>query len=60
MITKKYKFSIATPYIKSEWSEEVELEFDDDLSEDEIDDQVSEIYSDWLFRKNGGTYSEIN
>lgn len=36
MITRTYNFSIVTNKINSEISEDVELKFDDDLTEEEI------------------------
>ena len=59
MIQRKYRFSIATTYINSEWYEDVELEFDEDLTEDEIEQQVNDIYTEWLFEKNYGSWIEI-
>ncbi len=59
MITRKYKFSIATAYINSEWSEVVELEFDEDASEEDIEEQVNEIYQEWVNEKNYGSWVQI-
>lgn len=59
MITKKFKFSIATNYINSEWSEEVELQFADDVTEEEIENEVNEIYTEWLFEKNQGGWFAV-
>ena len=59
MITKKFRFSIATNFVRSEWTEDVELQFDDDATPDEIISQVDEIYSEWLFDKNRGSWYEI-
>lgn len=60
MITKKYYFSISTNKIGSETSDEVELQFDDDLTDEEIEKQVTEIYTGWLFENNYGGFNEIN
>lgn len=59
MITKKFKFSIGTMYINSTVTEIVELQFDDDATDDEIDDQVNEVYTEWLFERNTGSYVEV-
>lgn len=59
MITKKFRFSIATNFVRSEWTEDVELQFDDDATPDEINSQVDEIYTEWLFDKNSGSWYEI-
>lgn len=56
---KKYKFSIATPYINSIWEEEVEVEFADDATEEEIENSVTETYTEWLLEKNKGGWREI-
>ena len=55
----KFKFSIATNYINSEWSEEVELHFDDDATEEEIENEVNEIYAEWLVEKNQGGWTAV-
>lgn len=49
MIIRKYRFSIATTYIQSEYSQVMELQFDDNDTEEEIEQQVDEIYTQWLF-----------
>lgn len=59
MIARKFKFSIATNYINSEWSEEVELRFDDGTSEEEIEVQVNEVYTEWMSEKNQGGWVSI-
>ncbi len=53
-MTKKFKFTIATQYVRSAYSEEIELEFDDDATESEIDSEVDNAYSDWLSNHNYG------
>ncbi len=59
-ITKKFKFSIGTPYINSEYTETVEFEFEDDVTDEEIQNEMDEIYTEWLFQKNTGTWKSIN
>jgi len=59
MITRKFEFSIATNYINSDWTEEVELQFADDATEQEIEDEVNEIYIEWLNEKNQGGWVAI-
>lgn len=59
MITRKFSFSIATNYIRSEWKEEVELEFEDDATEEEIEDEVSAYYQEWLNENNHGGFSQL-
>lgn len=59
MKTKKYRFSIATRYINSEDYEIVELQFDDNATEDEINNEVSEIYQTWANERNQGYWKEV-
>jgi hypothetical protein len=58
-MTRKYKFTIATNRIGSEVSDEVELEFDDDSTEAEIEKQVNEIYVEWLCENNQGYFVAV-
>jgi len=60
MITKKYHFSISTNKAGSETSDIVELQFDEDATVEEIENQVTEIYTDWLFENNNGGFHELN
>lgn len=60
MIIKKYHFSISTNKIGSETSDIVELQFDDDVTIEEIEEQVIEIYREWLFENNNGGFHELN
>jgi hypothetical protein len=59
MKTKKVKFTIATNYVNSAWSETLEFTFDDDETDSEIESQIDEFYSDWLSEKNYGGWSII-
>lgn len=59
MITKKYKFTLATSKIGSEVSETVELQFYEDDSEQDIEDQVTQIYIEWVAEKNYGGFVEV-
>jgi protein-tyrosine-phosphatase len=54
MKTVKCKFTIATQYVKSEYSEEQEVQVESDATQDEIDDAVNEAYSEWLNNHNYG------
>lgn len=54
MSTVKYEFCISTNKVGSEVKEIVEIDLDDDLTEEEIDNQVGEVYTEWLFEKNQG------
>lgn len=59
MITRKYNFSIRTCYVGSEWQEEVELQFDDDSTKEEIEAEVDICYQEWLNENNYGCFYEI-
>ncbi len=56
---RKFEFCIATNKVGSEQKETVELEFDDDLTESEIEDQANEVYKEWLFENNEGWFKEV-
>ena len=49
-------FSLATPYVNSEWKEEIELQFDDDATIEEIENQIDEIYQEWVNERNNGCW----
>lgn len=56
----KYEFCIATNRIGSENKEIIEIDLEDDLTEEEIDNQVNEIYTEWLFEKNNGWCTRVS
>ena len=58
-MTRKFNFSIATTYVRSEWKEVVELEFDDDATEEEIEKETEEAYQLWLSEHNYGGWSAV-
>jgi hypothetical protein len=58
-MTRKFGFCIATNKVGSEQKEIVELDLDDDLTQEEINDQVGEIYNEWLIENNNGWFNEI-
>ena len=55
---RTYKFTIATNNIGSEYSQKVVLDFDEDATEEDIENQVSEAYTEWLNEHNCGGYEE--
>jgi len=59
MLTKKFTFTLSTKYVGSDHSEEVEFEFDEDATQDDIDNQVSESYERWVLEHNCGNWVEI-
>lgn len=54
-----FEFSVWTKYINSQVKENVELEFDDDATEDEIEDEVADIWDDWRNRQCDGYWKRI-
>lgn len=50
----KFEFSIGTRYVGSDVKDEIELEFDDDATEQEIESQVEEVYKDWVWEQVDG------
>jgi len=42
-----YEFSVSTHYVGSEVSDKIELEFDDDATEEEIEKEVEDNWCDW-------------
>lgn len=59
MITKIYKFTLSTSKIGSEVSEIVELQFYDDDTEQDIEEQVTQTYIEWVAEKNYGGFVEV-
>jgi hypothetical protein len=49
-----YEFYVETKYIGSRVVEEVELEFDDDATEQEIEKEVDDIWTDWRSQNSDG------
>lgn len=58
-MVKKYLFSIATNVSQSSNEEEIELHFDDDATEDQIESIVQEEYISWVCENNRGGFQEI-
>ncbi len=59
MITKKFKFTLSTNKLHSEVSEIVNLQFHDDDTEQDIEEQVIQIYMEWMNDKNHGGFVEV-
>jgi hypothetical protein len=58
-IVKKYFFSVSTYVVGSQDEEEVEIEFDGNETEEEINKKVEENYRDWMFDRLDGYWKEI-
>ena len=59
MALRKFEFCIATNNIGSESKTIVEIDLGDDLTEDEVNEQVDAIYTEWLFENNNGWCKEV-
>lgn len=59
MKIKKFKFTVNTPIEMSEYSEELELEFRQDITEEEMEKELEEVYLDWITLNNSGGWEEI-
>jgi hypothetical protein len=59
MIKKTYNFSIETNMVGSRVDDDIELQFDIDATKEEIEKQVTEIYTEWLFEHNNGGFHEV-
>jgi len=55
-----YEFSVSTRYAGSKVVDEIELEFPDNASEEEIERDVESAWKDWMSDEIDGGWSEIN
>ena len=56
----KYLFTLGTTYVGSTVKEEVEIEFDEDASQDEIYEEVKRQYEQWVWDNNYGGWDKIS
>lgn len=54
-----FEFSVSTHYVGSKVTEQVELEFEDDATEQEIEDEVSEYWVEWRNNECEGGWTRI-
>ena len=47
----KVNFHVSTGIVGSDRSEVVEIEVDEDFTEDEINEAIEEEYNDWMYNK---------
>ena len=40
---------VGTPYVGSEWKEEITLDFPENATRQEIEEEVEEYYKDWVW-----------
>lgn len=55
----KYKFSVGTHYVRSTVNEEVEVDVEDDATEEEIEDAAEQAWIDWMNQKINGGWKRI-
>ena len=55
----KFEFSIQTRNLGSKVSQVMELQFDEGATDEEIEEQVNEIYNEWLVEKNLGGWEKL-
>ena len=55
----KFEFSVGTRYVGSTVNDEVELEFNDDATEQEIEDEVEDYYKDWMSNEIDGGWKRL-
>jgi hypothetical protein len=56
---KTYEFWAGTRYINSTVKERIEIEFDDNATEIDIDNTVDSIFNDWLPNNIDSGYNEV-
>jgi hypothetical protein len=53
-----FEFTVSTRYVGSEVKDEIELEFEDDATEEEIEKEVTEVWVDWRNEQCDGGWSQ--
>lgn len=56
----KFEFNVRTRYVGSNVVEEMELEFDDDATEKEIEQQVEQAWIDWRNQEAEGGWKRLD
>lgn len=56
---KQFRFTLATSKLCSEVSSIEEFEFEDDVTQEEIDNVITEAYGEWINNHNYGGYSVV-
>jgi hypothetical protein len=59
MMTRKYEFYLGTGFRGCTHKEIVEIDFEGDETEEEIEDIVNEWYDDWVGNKLDRSWKEI-
>lgn len=56
----KFQFTVGTKYVGSTVKKEVELEFDDEATDDEIEEEAASVYQDWLNNQLDGGWERLD
>jgi len=56
---RTYLFTVSTRYVGSEVKDEIELNFEDDATEEEIEKELSETWCDWRNEQCDGGWELI-
>jgi hypothetical protein len=54
------KMSVGTTYVGSTVSDEVEFEFEDNATPEEIEKQIDEYYDEWVWDRLNSSWNIIN
>lgn len=60
MIKKLVQYTMSTPIVGSEYMETFEMEFDDDMSDEEIQEELDESYEIWVWEFLDGSVNIID
>lgn len=55
----KFEFSVSTRYVNSTVKDELELEFDDDATEEEIEKEVEATWLEWRNEQCEGGWKRL-
>lgn len=55
----KFEFSIGTRYVGSTARDTVELEFDDDATDEEIEAAAEEAWKEWMWNEVDGGWKRL-
>ena len=58
-MTRKYKFTVDVGFVNATREEVVEIEFDGDEVEEQIEKIVQDAYESWVWEKVDGGWEEV-
>lgn len=59
MKTVKVKFKIGTGYVGSDKEQIVDIQIEEEWTEEEVDDYIKEIYEEWVWQNVDSSYNII-